>query len=557
MEREIVQPAVAGFEVVETLPDGSLKARDASRSVWLLEPVPDDLPVRILERARNLQHLALPRLGPVAFCGERRYLPVEWPEPPPAGPVSPDRLRPQVRRLCEALDLLWRASEERLPFTVSLARDRHGHLRLARLLEGPPSSQPALLSQLAADLVRVYSGQAPARQLLYEALPLGLAWALDRALSESPERSFDNFDKFGRALTRDCRNVVKLRRPPDERRLPPVEHRKPARLPPARVAGGLVLLTLLGIALVLRLATPVGFPPTSEPCVVVAGRTQLWLFSAEPPRRLGRLELDGSVGGLAASDQGLFLATLPDSGQVLLFDLRQGRTLGRIRMDGAPSGIQGTGADFLVVDPGPAIVLRVRLLPRSAWAARRQFVELGPLFTGGCPRSVAAVGLDRDLAYVADPCHGQLTVYDLAGLKRLATRILGPLSTLAASPDGKVLYVALPDRIVGLDARTLATRSRIRFTGGPVVRLLPSAHRLWALHADGTLSCCDPGTDRLLLLNDLGCRPVDAVMMGSKLWVAASNPPRLVILDPERPEVRTELPLPAPPQGLTAVPRAP
>ncbi|MEW6280000.1 MAG: hypothetical protein AB1758_15330, partial [Candidatus Eremiobacterota bacterium] len=131
----VAEMQVGHYRVVGTLEDGSLRAVDSEDRLWLLEPVPESVPDAALAEAAELKHPVLPGAAPPETWNGVRYLPVEWPSGTPLARITrmagPLVLR-EVRRLCEALELLWRETHRELPRTLcseALRVDVTGRIR--------------------------------------------------------------------------------------------------------------------------------------------------------------------------------------------------------------------------------------------------------------------------------------------------------------------------------------------------------------------------------------------------------------------------------------------
>ncbi|GMU52295.1 MAG: hypothetical protein AMXMBFR33_14410 [Candidatus Xenobia bacterium] len=541
---------VADYRVLETLPDGSLKAEGPDRGQWRLEPVPSDLGDERFEQLAHIRDEVLPRVAlPVPLEGGR-YLPVEWFEPPCAAPDR-ERMLEQIGRLGPALDRLWHESGYELPRSIELGEDPAGHLRLARLLGGEARPRlSALLAELAAGLTRLLT--RPGAGGMHEQLPLNLDWTLQRALSGDPERSFRSFSEFTESL---ARRHTAARPHPDERRLPPVIHRK--RKPRSKIARVLVALVVMAALWGLwQLGREQVYQPVLEDAVVVALPRTLLIYSSVGRNLLDRIPAPAEIVDVAGSEDGLLVASAGPVRQLLVYDLRQGRWRVGGLMEREPGTIEmdWDGTHLVVVEPGSRTAISHALRPREQWTNRNPPLIPTAMFAGS-GRDLVATAHDESgtLVVVGDPTRGRLACYQAEDRRLLAKVKLEPFTALSLSSGGKTLLLARPGELVRLAPRSLEVEDRLALPGRTVVRLLQdeARGRLWAVHEDGQVSRLDLMSDRVLASSRAWGTPVDAVRAGPRLWLATTN--ALLILDAESLDLLQELSLPEPARGLTVV----
>lgn len=541
---------VADFRVLDTLPDGCLKAEGPESSLWRLEPVPADLEDERLQPLAGTKDEVLPRVAPVLRIDSRRYLPVEWIEP--FYPVEGLEILEQIQKLGPALDRLWHLSGHQLPRSIELGQDPAGHLRLARLLgaDGPPRLS-ALLAELAAHVTRLLT--RPGSGSMHEQLPLSLDWTLQRALSRDPERSFRSFSEFTEAL---ARRPHPTRIHPDERRLPPVIHRE--RKPRSKVATALVALALAATFWGLwALGREQVYQPVLEDAVVVALPRALLVYSSVGRSLLVRVPAPEELVDIVGSHDGLLVASAGPAKRLLVYDLRQGRWRVGGLTEQEPGRLEEDwdGTHLMVMDPSSRTALSYALRPRDQWTGRNPALNPLALFAAGCGRDIVATAHDEGgiLAVVGDPCHGRLATYLTEERRLLARRSLDPFTAMSLSSGGKTLYLARPGQLLRLAPRSLNEEERLNLPGRPVVKLLLDERqsRLWAVHEDGQVSRLELASGKVLASSKAWGSPLDAIRAGPRLWLTTAS--SILILDCESLEMLQEIPLPEPPRGMTVV----
>ncbi|MEW6283900.1 MAG: hypothetical protein AB1758_35130, partial [Candidatus Eremiobacterota bacterium] len=401
----------------------------------------------------------------------------------------------------------------------------------------------------AGVIVRLYTGREATRETLQEELPLRMYWPVERALSAEPARSFSSFMAFADALCQS--SPPRMRHHPDERRLPPVFHRRRSRWR-RPLALALMVIALVAAFLTTRPEAP-SIGPVSESSVVLVGDGELLVYSAAGLNLLGRVRVGEKVSGAAASG-GVLAATLPESQRLLLFDLRAGAPVGYARMTEDPVGVIASPAMdcFLVLDDRSRLATVVQLLPRVAWRQDRNPCHTPALLPSCC--GALAVTHGDPLTWsvlLADPTTGRLLSHPVWPSPGLATsRTLGPICAIASSPGGKSLFVALENStVLRLDPTTLKTHSRFAVPGARVLRLLVSADlaTLWAVQVDGRVAEVDLATGELRKSYDTGAAPTDAALSPQGIWLLSGKPCELVLLNPRRSNLRRV----AVPSGVT------
>lgn len=187
------------------------------------------------------------------------------------------------------------------------------------------------------------------------------------------------------------------------------------------------------------------------------------------------------------------------------------------------------------VELSPSEPLRLRPATRPA---TRLLIALPLLLAAACAREAPAPGAAPERVYVSNEMSGDLTIIDPAARRAVGRVALGKRPRgMAASPDGKLLYIALSGSPIG----------------GPGVDesdLPPPDKR-----ADG-IAVLDLASNRVLRIIRGVSDPESVAVSpdGGRLYVASEDTGQLIVLDAQSGGVRAAIPVGDEPEGVAVSP---